>query len=111
MAKTESKFLSKIQYSNPILISALLILSTVSCQAESAQPQETQLLALGQTALIQTAEPVATGTLVEAAVIDQGQTSETEQMDQCLICHTDQQALMDSANPVITLESESSGEG
>jgi len=36
---------------------------------------------------------------------------ETEIPDECLICHSNQQKLIDTANPVVVLESESSGEG
>ncbi len=35
----------------------------------------------------------------------------TDEVNECLECHTNQQTLMDTAAPVIVVESESSGEG
>jgi len=36
---------------------------------------------------------------------------ETETIDECLVCHSNQQTLIDTAKPVVIVESESSGEG
>jgi hypothetical protein len=36
---------------------------------------------------------------------------ETETIDECLICHSNQQTLIDTAKPVVVVKSESSGEG
>lgn len=36
---------------------------------------------------------------------------EQGEVNQCLVCHTDQEKLVDTAAPVVDVESESSGEG
>ena len=39
------------------------------------------------------------------------ETQVPEIVDECFSCHTDKQALIDSAKPVVVVEAESSGEG
>jgi len=41
----------------------------------------------------------------------QAQVVDSEDLNQCLVCHADQQALKDTADPVVLVETESSGEG
>ena len=84
----------------------MLLIGAVSCQAENAQPTAEQ--DLEETPLVETAEPTATEESSDVAVLEE---VEAEPEDQCLICHTDQATLMDTADPVVAIESESSGEG
>ena len=47
----------------------------------------------------------------ETAVVVELENTEPESVNECLVCHSNQQALMDTANPEVVIESESSGEG
>ena len=87
----------------------MIILATGLTSCKSASDQEEKLAS--QTNLIFTAIaiPIDESELVEDAVPTQDQ--KPENIDECLLCHTNKQALIDTANPVVVLESESSGEG
>jgi len=63
-------------------------------------------------AVVTPVEPTPSGMDDEDA--DQGQQAdevEQQESNQCLICHTDQQTLIDTADPEPVVEEESTGEG
>ena len=104
MAKNKKKSSSKIHYLSLIIIGVLLILLAVSCQ--SSDPEVTVEPTQEQEEVLESPEPTVTESEEMASSED-----ESEPADQCLVCHTDQDTLMDTADPVVDLESESSGEG
>lgn len=85
-----------------MLLGLLLLVGAVSCQADQTQqlPEPTSA-----PVLTEAPEPTAVGD--EAALASQAEVN----VDECLACHTDKQTLVDTADPVVDLESESSGEG
>ncbi len=85
----------------------ILAIGLTSCQ--SAPEQEKKLAS--QTILISTkiATPIVESELIEVAMPIEDQ--KPENIDECLLCHVNQQALIDTANPVVVVESENSGEG
>ena len=88
-----------------ILLGILLLVGAASCRANQTQ----ELPAVE----ISTAEPVLTDVPAPTAVEDVAVLADpiAEKVDECLACHTDKQTLVDTADPVVDLESESSGEG
>ena len=111
MAKKLSTLLSRIHYSIPLLLGALLLLGAVSCQAGQAGQGEPQAAQVTETSLPGSPEPTTTAAPEMAAVDGQAPDAEPEEVNQCLVCHADQGALRDTADPVALVESESSGEG
>jgi len=97
------------EYIVPRILIYMFILAIGLTSCKSASDQEEKLAS--QTNLISTviATPMVESVLVEDAVPTEDQ--KPENIDECLLCHTNQQALIDTANPVVVLESESSGEG
>jgi hypothetical protein len=108
MAKKIQKSFSKIQYSTLIILGGLLLLVAVSCQTGATEQVPTQAVAPEDTLEI---DEVDSAEPENSSGEDQAQVVESEDLNQCLICHTDQQALQDTADPVVVVESESSGEG
>jgi hypothetical protein len=109
MAKINQKPYSKIHYSLSLILGGILLLAAVSCQAAATRQPETQTEEPENTQVVDSvpSQEEGEGTSGE----DQGQVVEVEDPNQCLICHTDKQTLMDTADPVVVVESESSGEG
>ena len=108
MVMNKKKFPSKIQYASLIIIGVLLILLAVSCQTADSQVAEDPTQEEGEAEVLESPEPTETEAEEMAeAVIEE----EPAVVDECLVCHTDQETLMDTADPVVDLESESSGEG
>jgi hypothetical protein len=86
-----------------ILIFVVLI-GFSSCQSRAAQvPGAGSDPVLASPEVTAVTEP----SIAELPVDDQDNKTE----DECLICHADQEKLMETANPVAVKESESSGEG
>lgn len=56
-------------------------------------------------------EPTPTGMEQEDDQVQQAEEAEPQEPNQCLVCHTDQQALTDTADPEPVVEEESTGEG
>jgi hypothetical protein len=106
MAKKRKLVPSRFQLPAQLFWVGLLLIAGVSCQAGDPQPEATQTLEA--TSVVEAAEPTPTENSEETAAAEM---VEAEPENQCLICHTDQAALMDTASPVVDLESESSGEG
>ncbi len=106
MAKIPRKLISKVQYYHLLVLGSLILAAAVSCRASDQGGQGTPELELTETASAALASPLATST-TEMAEVE----SEPEEVDQCLVCHTDKQALIDTADPVVVVESENSGEG
>jgi len=102
MVKKLSKIPSKARISTLVFWVGLLLIGAVSCQAEQTQ------LPAAETPTQEVAEQAPTEESVEIAASEE---TEVPPQDQCLVCHTDQQTLMDTAAQVVALESESSGEG
>jgi hypothetical protein len=97
------------KYIVPSILIYILILAIGLTSCKSAPDQEEKLES--QTNLISTeiAAPIVESDLVEDAELIEDQ--KPEYIDECLLCHTNQQALINTANPVVVLESENSGEG
>lgn len=102
-------FLAKIPYASLLLVGALLIVGAVGCQAVATQQSATQTLAPESADLTNAADSDAEAQI--SAGEGQGEGVEGDDPNHCLVCHADQQALMDTAAPVAVLESENSGEG
>jgi hypothetical protein len=79
------------------------------------------LLAIGLAACQQTPEEQPTSATIEASVppteipteppTEAAPTEEPETVDECLLCHVDQQRLIDTADPVEEVVSENEGAG
>jgi len=54
-------------------------------------------------------EPTATLENLSVSLADEDQA--VEEINQCLVCHTNKQALVDTVSPLVVVMSESSGEG
>jgi hypothetical protein len=106
MAKRPRKFSVKVKYYQLLVLGALIVFAAVSCRASGQNAEATPELELTEAAV-----SAADTSRVTQAVEIAADEAEPEQVDQCLVCHTDQQALMDTADPVIVIESENSGEG
>jgi hypothetical protein len=106
MAKIPNKLISKVQYYHLLILGILILIGAVSCQASNQQAEVTPELDLTATAEF-AAETLPTSTPSELA----SENVPPQQVDQCLACHTDKQALLDTADPVAVVESENSGEG
>ncbi len=91
---------------NPGIIFLILALAVVfsSCQSEPAlEPvSTTESVSVGASVV-----PTAQTPLDDAVQVVQDPRSGNE----CLVCHSDQQALIDSAKPQVVVASENSGEG
>jgi hypothetical protein len=107
MAIKKKKVPSKVHYSVLMIIGVFLMVLAVSCQ--TADPQIVEEPTLEQEEeVLESPEPTASDPNEITEAQDEGESAE---VDQCLVCHTDQDTLMDTADPVVDLESESSGEG
>lgn len=109
MTQNNRKSFSKIPATILMILGAVLLLVAVSCRAVVTQPSETQAVESGNTAVPDSAD--AEDDAESSSGEGQGLVVESEPSNQCLSCHTDQQALMDTAGPMVVLESENSGEG
>lgn len=93
----------KYKYSGFVIVVLLLVFLT-SCRSGSISLDE---LDAEPTSL--SPESTQSSELTIALISDE--TQEPEIIDECFLCHTDKQALIDSAKPAVVLESENSGEG
>ena len=86
----------------------LLLIGLVGCQAEAAQQPETATVDQEPAPVEESAAPTEAAESTEMAEAEE---AEAAPENQCLVCHTDQASLMNTADPVEDTESESSGEG
>lgn len=99
----------KILHSTLMLLGIILILGAVSCRV--AESQQTPTPSAEAALETPSAEPTASESAVGTAGEGSDQLAEAEEVDQCLICHADQQALVNTAADLVVVESENSGEG
>jgi len=97
----------KHTFTRILIMILILAVGLISCQ--SASDSETKLVSPSDLESIVVAEPTFTAEPNADVAPLEDQASDNN--DQCLLCHSDKQTLIDTANPVVVLESESSGEG
>ena len=89
-----------------LLLGVLLLIFSTSCQANptsdlDSMDESTPQIAVETGQNTEENEETASTPEEELVVV----------VDECLQCHTDQQTLTDTADPVVVVESENSGEG
>ncbi len=90
-------------YHRSMVIGLFLVFLT-SCQTESMSGVEQRTEPTPKSS-----EPTQTMEMVSSLNAEESLTPEIN--DECVSCHIDKQALIDTAKPVVLLESENSGEG
>jgi hypothetical protein len=95
----------KLTYFGILLL--ILAIGLTSCQVDSAT--ETDLVSQSDSDSTETLEITLEPEPVAAEVSVEEQ--ESDNKDECLLCHTYKETLLDTANPVAVIDSESSGEG
>jgi len=105
--------MENINRKNPFhgILKVVLVLSIVlaSCQSEPvpiSEPVEQETLDIVPDEL---SESTATLENLSVSLADEDQA--VEEINQCLVCHTNKQALVDTVSPLVVVMSESSGEG
>ncbi|MFN2280950.1 MAG: hypothetical protein ACK2TZ_03735 [Anaerolineales bacterium] len=106
MAKFIRKLISNVQYYHLLILGILILALAVSCRASEQGSQVTPELELTETAASLEASLQVSPTAEIAAA-----EAEPEEVDECLACHTDKQELIDTADPVVVVAAENSGEG
>lgn len=106
MAKFPRKLISKVQYYHLLVLGILILVAAVSCRASEGGAQVTPELELTETAA-SVEEALQVSPTAEMAEAE----AEPKQVDECLACHTDKQELIDTADPVVVVAAENSGEG
>ena len=86
----------------------MLLVLAVGCQTKGSEVTEDPSLVQEDAEVLESPEPTTSETEEMVEVESEGDPAE---VDQCLVCHTDQDTLMDTADPVVHLEAENSGEG
>ena len=101
------KFEQKLTITILILFSLTPFLT--GCQSQSVEEVEPTIQQSVET--VPTSEPEQSKTSSEQNTQEVAVAEKEAEVNQCLACHTDQGQLEDTANPVVEVESESSGEG
>ena len=90
-----------------VILLLILAIGLTSCQVDSVT--ETDLVSQSISDSTETLEITLEPELVAAEVSVEEQ--ESDNKDECLLCHTYKETLLDTANPVAVIDGESSGEG
>lgn len=99
---------------NKFFLFTILILLAVSILGACQQDSPSGTISEAEAVEVVEAEeisPTATSSAVDEAAQSPSPTPEEAEPNSCLACHADQQALMDTADPVEEAESENEGEG
>ena len=105
MARKRKNITSRFLFPAQLIWVGFLLIGLVGCQAAATQLPESPTVELEEAPVEETAEPTQED---ESPDMEEAQAPPE---NECLVCHTDQAALMDTADPVVDTESESSGEG
>ncbi len=85
----------------------LVIVGLSSCQSGPSPEESPGAQIVPESSKVIAVELPSESDLAQLAAED----PELEPIDECLICHSDQQTLMDTAKPEVVQEVENSGEG
>jgi hypothetical protein len=89
-----------------LVIGGLLLVFLAGCQSDQVENAEVTPTVEVEEADVESVEEQDP----EPVSMDSGEETQVV-VDECLACHTDEGRLKDTADPVVDLESESSGEG
>jgi hypothetical protein len=103
--------MQKFVQKHTVIFLAIFVLSLLvaGCQSQSGETIEPTTQETVEVEV--TSTPTQSASSSEEDTEAEAMAAEPAEVNQCLLCHTDQVRLEETADPVVVVESESSGEG